>query len=172
LLFDWIADGVDVFVLGRGDNRYQFVHASDLADACIRAGQRAEPRTYNIGTPDFDTMRGSLESLCAHAGTGARVRSLPMRPTVAAMRLLGSTGLAPFAPYHWIMYGRSMWFDTTSAEAELGWRARYSNAAMLAESYDWFLAHRDDVAGGPRSHHRSTVRQGLLSTVKRAMRVL
>ena len=37
ILFDWIADGADVPVLGDGRNVYQFVHADDLADACVLA---------------------------------------------------------------------------------------------------------------------------------------
>ena len=40
ILFEFVADGAPVFVLGKGDNRYQFVHADDLADACLRAAQR------------------------------------------------------------------------------------------------------------------------------------
>ena len=41
ILFDWVADGADIFVLGDGDNRYQFVHADDLAEVCIRAAAHA-----------------------------------------------------------------------------------------------------------------------------------
>jgi len=33
LLFEFVADGAPVFVLGGGNNRYQLVHAADLADA-------------------------------------------------------------------------------------------------------------------------------------------
>ena len=35
ILFDWIADGAHPFVLGDGSNRYQFVHADDLASLCL-----------------------------------------------------------------------------------------------------------------------------------------
>ena len=35
MLFEFVADGAPVYVLGAGDNRYQFVHADDLADACL-----------------------------------------------------------------------------------------------------------------------------------------
>ena len=49
VLFEFVADGAPVYVLGGGDNRYQFVHADDLADACLRAGDRPGPATYNIG---------------------------------------------------------------------------------------------------------------------------
>jgi nucleoside-diphosphate-sugar epimerase len=172
ILFDWVADGADIFVLGRGDNRYQFVHAHDLAAACILAAGREGPAIFNIGTDRFGTMRESLEALCTHAGTGSAVRSLPIRPARAAMHATAVLGVAPFAPYHWQMYGESLWFDLEHARAQLGWAPRFSNAEMLAESYDWFLAHRRHVDDAGASHHRRTARQGALRALKRATRLL
>ena len=169
VLFDWIAAGADVFVLGSGDNRYQFVHARDLADACIRTGARAGSTTYNIGAREFGTMREALEALAVHAGTGSRVRSLPARPASAAMNVASAAGLAPFAAYHWIMYGRSMWFDTSKAEIELGWSSTASNTGMLIEAYDWYVANRLLLGSGVRSHHRRPVREGALRTVRWAL---
>lgn len=168
LLFDWIADGVDVFVLGGGHNRYQFVHAYDLAECCRLAAERAGPATYNCGATEFGTMREALEGLIEHAGSPSRVRSLPLGPTVAAMQATSRLGLAPFAPYHWIMYGRSMWFDTTRARDELGWEPEYSTDAMLAESYDWYLTHRGALGAG--SAHRSRVKEGILAAARQALR--
>src|SRR5262245_44317707 len=43
MLFEWVRTGYNVPVLGRGDNLYQFVHAEDLADACILASLRPGP---------------------------------------------------------------------------------------------------------------------------------
>ena len=78
ILYEWIRRGSNVPVLGRGDNRYQFVHADDLADACIRAGELRGSDTFNIGAERFGTMHDALENLIRHAGTGSRLRSLPM----------------------------------------------------------------------------------------------
>ncbi len=172
ILFDWIADGVDVPVLGRGDNRYQFVHADDLAEVCLLAALRPGPMIVNAGTDRFGTMRESLESLCRHAGTGARVRSLPATATSIAMRAAASMGIAPFAPYHWIMYSKSMWFDIDHAREALGWQPRFSNDEMFAASYDWFVANRAHTARDGVSHHRTTAKQGALRAVKTAMRLL
>ena len=171
ILFDWIADGADPIVLGDGTNRYQFVHAEDLADACIAAADAPGPGMFNIGTDRFGTMAETLAALCRHAGTGARVRSLPAGPTSAAMRLSARLGLTPFAPYHWLMYSKSMWFDIEHAREQLGWEPRWSTDAMFAQSYDWFLSHRRDTATGA-SHHRRTAEQGLLRAVKHATRLL
>ena len=59
-----------------------------------------------------------------------------------------------------------MWFDTTKAQQELGWKATHSNASMVVESYDWFLAHRDELAGMQGSHHQSPARLGVLRVLK------
>jgi nucleoside-diphosphate-sugar epimerase len=169
ILFDWIADGAAVPVLGKGDNRYQFVHAVDLAAACILAGQQRGSGTYNIGASEFGTMRETLQSLCDYAGTGARVRSLPVGLTSAAMHATARLGLTPFAPYHWIMYSKSLWFDTTAAEQELGWGATYTTEAMFRESYDWFLEHRRDTTSATASHHQRSSKQGLLRLAKKVL---
>ncbi|MCC7107042.1 MAG: NAD-dependent epimerase/dehydratase family protein [Chloroflexi bacterium] len=170
LLFSWIAAGKDVFVLGRGDNLYQFVHAEDLAAACLRAAERPGSMTYNIGAERFCSMRASLEGLIAHARTGSRVRSLPMAPTVLAMQALGVPRLAPFAPYHWLMYGRELYFDVSRAKQELGWSPRWGNVEMLCQSYDWYLAHQDELRDATAaSAHRSPVRQGLLAVIRKVI---
>jgi nucleoside-diphosphate-sugar epimerase len=167
ILFELVAEGAPVFVMGRGDNRYQFVHADDLATACLLAGDRAGPSTYNVGATEFGTMRETLQALVDHAATGSRVRSLPAAPAKLAMRAASAAGQAPFAPYHWLLYAESLWFDTTKARTELGWEPKHSNATMLIESYEWFLAHRHQLGGDQKSHHQSPVRLGALRLLKR-----
>jgi nucleoside-diphosphate-sugar epimerase len=167
VLFEFVAEGAPVYVLGSGDNRYQFVHANDLADAVLRAAGRDKPTTYNIGTTTFGTMRETLQALVDHAGTGSRVRSLPAAPARIGMQALAKVGLAPFAPYHWLLYAESLWFDTTRAQTELGWSPAHSNASAVIESYEWFLANRASLDTTHASHHQSPVRLGLLEVLKR-----
>ena len=167
VLFEFVAEGAPLYVLGRGDNRYQFVHANDLADAVLLASAREKPTTYNIGATEFGTMRETLQAVADHAGTGSQVRSLPVGPAKVGMKGLSLVGLAPFASYHWLLYAESLWFDTTKAQTELGWQPRHSNASALIESYDWFVANRGALEGEHRSHHQSPVRLGLLKVLKR-----
>jgi len=166
LLFEFVADGAPVFLLGNGANRYQFVHANDLADACLRAGDRAGPAVYNVGALEFGTMRQTLQALVDHAQTGSHVRSLPVAPARIAMQALATLGLAPFAPYHWLLYSESLYFDVSRAREELGWEPQHSNASMIIESYEWFLAHRREPDDAGRSHHQSPVRPGLVRALK------
>ncbi len=166
ILFEWVRNGQNIPVLGRGDNRYQFVHADDLADAAIKAAQRPGPATYNVGASEFGTMRETLEGLVAHAATGSHVVSVPMAPAVTMMKITSRLGVSPLGAYHALMYGRAMYFDIARARADLDWTPRFGNVAMFRESYDWYLAHRDEVlARHGASHHRSPVRQGVLRAV-------
>ena len=130
-------------------NRYQFVHADDLADACLRALDRAGPGTYNIGAAEFGTMRETLQALVDHAGTGSRVRSLPSAPARLGhegaldgrrrRRSRRTTGCCTAS-----RCGSTRPEPRTSS----GGRPTRSNAAMVIESYEWFLAHRDELGGG------------------------
>ena len=167
ILFDWIEDGRRIPVLGSGNNIYQFVHADDLADACIAAAARPGAAVYNIGAERFGTMRETLEALCTHANTGSRVYSLPMGIVVAAMQVTSALRLSPLGPYHSLMYGRSLYFDITRPKVELGWQPRWSNVEMICESYDWYLAHKRQIGQETgRSAHRSAVKQGVLTLLK------
>ncbi len=166
ILFEWIREGKGVPVLDGGENVYQFVHADDLASACLRAGERPGASTYNVGTDRFGTMRETLEGLIAHAGTRSRVVSVPSGPAVAMMKLTSLLGLSPLGAYHALMYGRSMYFDVQRTKRELDWAPRFGNVEMFCESYDWYLAHRGQVlARRGASPHRSPVKQGVLRLV-------
>jgi nucleoside-diphosphate-sugar epimerase len=166
ILFEWVRQGKNIPVLGRGDNLYQFVHADDLADAAIKAAERPGAATYNVGAEKFGTMRETLEGLVAHAGTGSRVVSVPMSPAVTMMDLTSRAGMSPLGAYHSLMYGRAMYFDLARTKRELGWTPQSGNVDMFCDSYDWYVRHRDEVlARHGASHHRSPVRQGVLRAV-------
>ncbi|MCX5796368.1 MAG: NAD-dependent epimerase/dehydratase family protein [Elusimicrobia bacterium] len=166
ILFEWVRQGVNIPVLGSGDNRFQFVHAADLAQACLLAAARPGAEAYNCGAERFGTMREALEELCRHARTDSQVRSVPKAPAVALMRLCSALGLSPLGPYH-VMYGEELFFDISKAVHELGWKPRYSNFEMLMESYNWYAANRERVLStSGSSFHRSAVSPGALSLLK------
>ncbi len=168
ILFEWIYTGANVPVLDGGRNIYQFVHASDLADACILAGTRPGSAVYNCGTDRFGTMFELLTGLCRAAGTGSKVKSVPMWLAETGMNVSSALGLSPLGPYHALMYGRSLYFDISKARRDLGWQPRYSNDEMILESYKWYCANRERIlrSGGLASPHRSAVKQGILSMIR------
>lgn len=167
ILFDWIKDGANVFVLGSGANELQFVQMDDLAAVSVLACLKEQPGVYNVGTDRYGTLRGDLEALCAHAGTGSKVKSLPAGPTVGTLRLLDKMGLSPLGPYHYMTYHKPLYFDSAHVTDRLGWTPRFSNQDMLKDSYDWYVENYDAKAASGTSAHKSPVKQGALRLMKR-----
>ena len=168
ILFRWIREGVNIPVLNNGVNIYQFVHADDLANACILTSQKSSSfEAYNIGATDYYSMRETLESLCDYAGTGSKVFSLPMRPIEFAMNITSALRLSPLSPYHSLMYGRSLYFDINKAKLELGFTPKRTTNEMFRESYDWFINNLDSMEYDENtSAHRKPVKEAILKVVR------
>jgi len=170
MLFEWIREGRNVPVMGRGDNLFQFIHAHDLADATILAAHRPGPQVYNIGTDRFGTMREVLEALCRHAKTGSKVKGVPDAPVQWLMAASGKLGISPLGAYHYMAYGKPNYFDISDAVSELNWHPTYSNKEMMIASYDWYLQNRQDVLNSKwASPHKSAVKQGILNLAVRLL---
>jgi nucleoside-diphosphate-sugar epimerase len=167
ILFQWIHEGRNVYVMGRGNGLFQFVHAHDLMDAYMLALKHGKSATYNVGTDRFGSIREALEALIRYAQSESKVKSLPAGLTVNALRLLDKLGLSPLAPWHYLTYHKPFCFDVSTILA-LGWKPKYSNDEMFRESYDWFINNYDRLAAAKAgSAHRRPVREGLLWLLKK-----
>lgn len=170
ILFEWIYEGYNIPVFGRGDNIYQYIHAEDLSEAAYLAAFKTGFFIYHCGTDRFGTMREGLEYLCAFAKTGSCVKSVPMSPVVLGMKVASFLKLSPLGDYHSLMYGRSLYFDISDTKKKLGWVPKYSNNEMLIEAYQWYTQHRQAVLQyRSGSHQRSAVKEGVLGLVKRCL---
>lgn len=167
ILFEFIADGKRVWTVGDGSNRYQFVYAPDLADACLRSVEFGRSATFNIGSDDVPTLRDAYEFVIARAGTTARLARLPRRTTMLAMRLANRMGISPLGPYHYRMIAEDFVFDTSKAKRELGWRPTLTNGEMLWQAYQYYVEQRDSPADRSQvSPHRQAAEMGVIRLLK------
>jgi UDP-glucose 4-epimerase len=167
ILFDFIAEGRRVWVVGDGSNRYQFIYAQDLLAAMLIAGRRAHAGVYGIGSDAVPTMRQLYEHVIAQAGTGARVACLPKTPTIAAMQLAHMMGVSPLGPYHYRMIASDFVFDTSRIKRDLDWRPTLTNQDMLTRAYEAYVNERDAIlARRSASAHRQPARMGIIRALK------
>ena len=167
ILFDFIREGRRVWVVGRGTNRYQFVYAADLADACSLALTSEGSAVYNVGSDDVKTLREVYEHVISEAGTTARVKSLPKAPAILGMRAANALGISPLGPYHWRMIAEDFVFDTSKIKAELGWKPTLTNEAMLLEAYRAYERDYDEIHNRTNvSSHRQPARMGAIRILK------
>src|SRR4029079_6159144 len=68
ILFEFIDEGRKVWVVGGGDNIYQFIAAPDLVDACIKAASFDRSETFNIGSDNVKSFRDVYQAVIAKAG--------------------------------------------------------------------------------------------------------
>lgn len=166
ILFEWIAEGRNIYVIGDGNIEFQFVHAHDLMDAYMLALDAGQPGIYNVGAADYGTLRQGLTNLIAYAGTSSQVKSIPAWLAINSLRFLDWFGLSPLAPWHYLTYHKPFYFDLEPL-VRLGWQPKYSNDLMFAESYDWFRLNyarlQAEKAGSP---HRRPVKEKILSLLK------
>ena len=143
LLFDWVRQGKNVYLLGAGTNRVQMVSAWDVAHACLLAAERPASRgaVLNLGADDVPTVRAQVDALIAHAGSRSRVVPVPAGLLRAGARVLTRLGLSPIVPEHYLLADRTFILDTARAKAILGWQPRCSNVRMTVDAYDWYCAH-------------------------------
>jgi nucleoside-diphosphate-sugar epimerase len=172
VLFEWIKENRNVYVIGSGNIKFQFIHAFDLMDFYMLALERGGEESYNVGTDRFGLLRDDLEELIRYAKSSSIVKSLPETLAINALRTAHWLRLSPLVPWHYLTYHKPCYFDVSPLLA-LGWKPKYSNSEMLHESYDWYCANAvetgtsNKMIDNLKSAHRSPLRQGILRLVKR-----
>src|SRR5262249_48859841 len=147
----WVRLGKNVYLLGAGRNRVQMVSAWDVADACLAAADRPASRGafLNIGAGEVPTVRGQVEALIAHAGTGSRIVPIPARLLRTAARAPDLVRLSPIVPEHYLLADSTFVLDITRARSVLGWEPAYSNVRMTTDAFDWYCRNLERVRSEP-----------------------
>ncbi|HET9323016.1 MAG TPA: NAD(P)-dependent oxidoreductase [Gaiellaceae bacterium] len=148
LLFDRIREGRRIYTVGEASNRRQLLAVEDLVEAIVLSASRraAANETLNVGAKEFGTVHSDLQALIAHAGSASRLTPVPTKPAELTVRALERARVSPHAEW---LTDRDSYTDISKAERILGWTPRLSNAAVLTEAYDWYLANREPKALGP-----------------------
>jgi nucleoside-diphosphate-sugar epimerase len=167
ILFEFIRESKTVWVVGSGANRYQFIYAGDLAQACVQSLDSRGSATFHVGSDSVPSLRECYEAVIREAGSRSRVRSLPKGPTLLAMRLAHKLRISPLGPYHYRMIAEDFTFDTSKIRAELGWRPTVTNSEMLARAYRYYADNRDEILKRDNvSAHSRAAEMGILRLLK------
>ncbi|MEV7802901.1 NAD-dependent epimerase/dehydratase family protein [Microbispora sp. NPDC088329] len=169
MLFEWAQEGRDFPILGPGDARIQMLAIEDLLDAvtlALDAPAGVANDTYNIAAAEFATLREDFQAVLDAAGHGGRVRSLPARPALAVLRLLGRAGVSPV--YDRLLYKllADSYVSIDKARERLGFAPRMSNRDAILSAYDSWRRHPRPPAGAAGRTSRDAWRQGALSLAK------
>jgi nucleoside-diphosphate-sugar epimerase len=168
LLYEWAREGRDFPILGRGANRYQLLDVEDLCTAIVLAATVDNANdTFNIGAAEFTTLREDFQAVLDAAGHGRKIRSIPIAPALAVLRVLERAKLSPLYPWIYETVTEDSFVAIDKAQTQLGWRPRYSNREALVRNYRWYEANADRL-GAAGVTHRAPWKQGALALAKLA----
>ena len=109
----------EVSVWGTGTPRREFLHADDLADACVFLLKNYDsPELINIGSGEDTTIRALAELVCEVLGYDGTLVFDPTKPDGTPRKLMDSSRLF-----------------------SLGWKPKIPLREGIADAYTWFLAH-------------------------------
>jgi nucleoside-diphosphate-sugar epimerase len=167
ILFEFIDEGRRVWTVGGGENRYQFIYAKDLADACIRSLDYPRSDTFNIGSDNVTSLAKVYRHVIAKAGSASTVSSLPRGLAIAAMKLAYRLRISPLGPYHYKMIAEDFLFDTSKIKEALGWRPTLTNEEMLWRAYQYYSQNRAEIENRRNvSAHRKATEMGVIRLLK------
>lgn len=167
ILFEFINEGRRIWVVGNGDNKYQFIYARDLLDACLKAMDYKGSDIFNIGSDNVKTFREVYEYVIKKANTGAHVASLPKNITLFLMRLFYNLKLSPLGPYQYKMIAESFYFDTSKIKGKLNWKPTVTNEEMLYRAYKYYHDNKDEIKNRKDvSAHRQPAKMGIIRLLK------
>lgn len=167
LFFSWISAGKPIFTIGKGDKPFQFIHVDDLVDAILIVSHTSASGVFNVGTDRYGSLRSVFQDLILHARSKSRVIALPKSLTISALFILELMKLSPLTSWHYRTLPRAFHFNISSMK-NLGWSPKFSNAEMLIQAYDSYLAR-----GGRMEHtvgsspHSRPVKGGILAWIQK-----
>jgi len=89
---------------------------------------------------------------------------LPSSVIIPLMKIIKNLVISPLAPFRSLIYGKSPYFYYLKAKKELNWYSKFTNNAMINQSYDWYPENKNfllstKIKGSP---DKSAVNQGIL----------
>ena len=168
ILFEFIEENRRVYLVGGGDNVYQFISARDLADACLKAYEMGtSTEVYNIGSDNVKPLKEVFRYVIEKAGSSSKLVPLPKAPTLLAMQLCYKLGLSPLGPYQYKMIAENFVFDTGKIKKMLGWQPTLTNEEMLLKAYRYYKENKKLIRNAKDvSAHKQGAKMGIIRLLK------
>lgn len=169
ILFEFISENKNVYVLGDGSNKYQFVDVTDVVITLEKASHIHGFDIYNIGADEVLSLRDIYQKVIDSAQSTSKIISLPRTPAIIFLSLLNKLNISPLGIYQYTMIGRSLYMDTNKVKKKLSWKPRKTNIDTFIENYRWYIENKGkftEVGSGNLSANRSLPKMGIFKLVK------
>ena len=167
ILFEFIDEGRKLWMVGDGENKYQFIYAKDLANACIKALDYNKTAVFNIGSDDVKSFNEVYKYVINNTGSKSRLVHMPKGFMTLGMKICYMLGISPLGPYQYKMISANFVFDTTKIKQELGFEPTLKNEEMLLKAYNYYHQNKESIKHRKNvSAHKSVASMGIIKLIK------
>lgn len=160
LLFKWITNNKNVYLIGSGKNYYQLVHIDDLISACLLAEKKSASGIFNVGNETNIILKDELQNLINYAGKDSKIIGISPAFARSVLRTLHFMHVSPVAKWQYEICDKDFVCDARKARKELGWKPKWSNAEALKQTYDWYNRKKGSFRTG--TTHKEAPKSGIL----------
>jgi UDP-glucose 4-epimerase len=168
ILYEFIDEDRNIYVIGSGENIYQFIYSNDLSEACYRSSKEKKSEVYNIGADNVKSLKEIYQFIIDNSGSKSKIKSLPKLPAILALKIAHKLKISPLGPYHYRMIAENFLFDTNKIKSSLGWSPTKTNEEMLFEAYKYYKEDKEDMSNtiDHTSPHQHKADMGIIKIIK------
>ena len=138
-LFRLIQKDLPVPLIGSGNNRFQFVSASDCARASVLSAQKGCPNEIlNLGSDSPPIVYDLLSDFIANVGSKSKIIKTPASIVKGVLSILAAMKIGPMDPEQFKIADNDIILDITRARHILDWTPLDSDKDMLLAAYETY----------------------------------
>ncbi len=142
ILFEFIKDNCSLWILGKGDNKIQFLSAYDLFEVTERSLKLKGKNIFNIGTEKVLTVKEIFEFLIKKTNSSSKIKYFNKTIGLFILKMLTKLKLINFIDYHNKLLVSSIVMDIKRVKKTLNYKPKKSNAELLLEAYDYYIQNK------------------------------
>lgn len=145
ILYEFMDDNKKLWLVGSGENRYQFIYAKDLCRACELAIDYDGSGIFNIGSDNVKSFNYKYQYVIDRSSSTSKLAHFPAGFAKYMMKMCYRLGISPLGPYQYNMISSNFVFDTQKIKRELGWEPTLMDEEMLLKSYTYFHKNKQEI---------------------------
>lgn len=142
VLFEFLKDDCSLWLLGKGNNKLQFVSAIDLFHMTEKSLKLKGHNIFNIGTENVLTLKEIYKFLIRKTNSKSKIKHLNKFFGLFILKILVFLRLINWNDYHNKLLISSIVLDITRIKKILNYKPKKSNAELLLEAYNHYIKNK------------------------------
>jgi nucleoside-diphosphate-sugar epimerase len=139
VLFEFIKDNCALWILGKGDNKLQFLSANDLLKVIEKSFLLKGVNVFNIGTDKVLTIKEIFEFLIKNTKSKSKLKHFNKSLGLILLKILSKLRLINFIDYHNKILVSSIIMNISKVKKKLNYHPSKNNAELLLEAYNYYI---------------------------------